>query len=89
LLAGWLACLLGLLAGSLACLLAGWLACLLAGCLACLLACSLARSLAALLPWHTSLRELSREKKIPGEEEKNSPLKWGTVIHQQIYIGRF
>ena len=74
-LAGWLACLLacllGLLAGSLACLLAGWLAGLLAGLLDCLLACLFACLLAALLPWHTSPRELSREKKIPGEEEKN------------------
>ena len=81
-LAGFLACwLAGWLAGLLAALLACCLACCLACLLPCLLACSLARSLArslagllacclaALLPSHTSLRELSREKK-NGEEQK-------------------
>ena len=73
------------LAGSLACLLAGWLAGWLACLLACLLACSLAPFLACslapflacllagLLPGHTSLRELSREKKTV--DGKKKPLK--------------
>ena len=80
-LAGLLACLPCLLACLLPCLLAALLPCLLAALLACCLACLLARSiarslacllaccLAALLPSHTSLRELSREKK-NGEEKK-------------------
>jgi hypothetical protein len=58
----------------LVCSLAPLLACLLAGLLArwlpSLLACLLAGLLAALLPWHASLRELSREKKSPGKGEK-------------------
>ena len=66
-------CLAGLLAGWLACLLARWLPCLLAGWLACLLAGSLLCLLAALLPWHTSLRELSREKKNRGRGKKIPP----------------
>ena len=70
LLACWLACLLGLLAGSLACLLAGLLACWLAGWLAGWLACLLPCCLAALLPWHTSLREFSRETNSPGRKKK-------------------
>ena len=78
LLAGSLACSLACL---LACLLARWLAgslpCLLAGSLPCLLAC---------LPGHTSLRELSREKKTGGWEknpsENNVPiLSWHFILH--------
>jgi hypothetical protein len=61
----------GCLAGCLAGLLACWLACLLAGSLPCLLAGSLPCLLAGLLPGHTSLRELSQEKKSPGGGKKN------------------
>ena len=76
--ARWLPCLLP-------CLLACLPACSLAGSLAPFLACSLAPLLAC-LPGHTSLRELSREKKTGGWEknpsENNVPiLSWHFILH--------
>ena len=85
LLACWLA---GLLAGLLACF-AGWppclLACWLAGWLA-WFARWLPCLLAALLPWHTSLRELSREKKNPRAGGNKFPVKKG--YHQSRPLHR-